>query len=251
MDDNNEDELFPTLVAPPEPVVNETTGEENPNFIYSDSEDENVIPDIIKKDKIEHTDMFIDTKKKRIKKVIEPDDDDDEPPIVEPVKPVKKKRIMTDEHKQKLAFAREKALESRRRNASIKKQEADLIKQEKELSNQLRHKRIIKMKHIVNSDEEPSILVPRNRRRRFVEPEPEPEPVVVEKIIEKSGGFTQEQMDMAIIKALEINESKRKQRKEIKKKIQTEEEQKAKIFNTINRAVSGNPQLDQWSHCFN
>ena len=37
----------------------------------------------------------------------------------------------------------------------------------------------------------------------------------------------------------------------MKKKIQTEEQQKAKIFNTINRAVSGNPQLDQWSHCFN
>jgi hypothetical protein len=58
-----------------------------------------------------------------------------EPPkmkVVNEDKPVKKKRVLSEEHKQKLAVARQKALETRRKNAALKKEEKELQKKIKQ-----------------------------------------------------------------------------------------------------------------------
>jgi hypothetical protein len=52
-------------------------------------------------------------------------------PIIKKVIEPKKKRVLTDEHKAKLAVAREKALATRRANAAIKKETKDLEKKVK------------------------------------------------------------------------------------------------------------------------
>ena len=52
-------------------------------------------------------------------------------PIIKKVIEPKKKRILTEEHKAKLAVAREKALATRRANAAIKKETKDLEKKVK------------------------------------------------------------------------------------------------------------------------
>ncbi len=77
---------------------------------------------------------------------------EDTEPEPEPVqsKPVKKKRVMTEEHKKKLALAREKALATRRKNAQLKKEEKQLKKQIKENElNELREKVKPKKKQVV------------------------------------------------------------------------------------------------------
>ena len=51
-----------------------------------------------------------------------------DPPVVKKVKEPKKKRVLSEEHKQKLALAREKALATRRANAALKKEEKELQK---------------------------------------------------------------------------------------------------------------------------
>ena len=52
-------------------------------------------------------------------------------PIIKKVIEPKKKRVLTEEHKAKLAVAREKALATRRANAAIKKETKDLEKKVK------------------------------------------------------------------------------------------------------------------------
>tara|TARA_R110000796_G_scaffold142248_2_gene258781 strand:+ start:6784 stop:7407 length:624 start_codon:yes stop_codon:yes gene_type:complete len=55
-------------------------------------------------------------------------------PIIKKVndaKPIKPKRVLSEEHKAKLALAREKALETRRANAAIKKETKELEKKVK------------------------------------------------------------------------------------------------------------------------
>tara|TARA_R110002167_G_scaffold12566_3_gene53473 strand:- start:835 stop:1461 length:627 start_codon:yes stop_codon:yes gene_type:complete len=54
-------------------------------------------------------------------------------PIIKKVneKPIKPKRVLSEEHKAKLAVAREKALETRRANAAIKKETKELEKKVK------------------------------------------------------------------------------------------------------------------------
>ncbi len=79
-----------------EAVYEEDNGDED--------EEGNILPVVEKKERqYKKDDIFI--------KVNQP----------EPTKPPKKKRVLTEEHKQKLAQAREKALATRRANAQEKK----------------------------------------------------------------------------------------------------------------------------------
>jgi hypothetical protein len=82
-----------------------------------------------------------------------------EPPkmkVVKEEKPVKKKRVLSEEHKQKLAIARQKALETRRKNAALKKEEKQLQKQIKQNKmNDLRKQAnvpIVEEKHVEVSE---------------------------------------------------------------------------------------------------
>ena len=232
-----EEDLFPELVKAPEKPFLELEDDFVDVDDVDDEPEEPIVPDVKPREKIEQGDIFVN---KKVKKVIDDDDDDEGIPSITPIK-VKKKRVMSEEHKAKLALAREKALITRRANALKKKEDKEMISEERELAKKMRRKRITKMKNIVNDVEEPTPV-----KKPLVE-----KPVVVEKVIEQQMvGYTEEQMTNAIMKALTVNDNKRKERKAKKQENKVEEEKKKKIFNTINNAVTGNPELDMWSNCF-
>ncbi len=227
MDDNEED-IFPELVeAPPQPVL------EFEDELIEDEEDEPIVPDIQPREKIEQNDIFISQKPKKNVKIVIEDNVEEEIPSIVAVKPVKKKRVMSEEHKKKLAIAREKAMLTRKANAIKRKEEKELEKEEKQLSTAMRRKRVSKMKEIVND-----------------KPVSMKKPEVVEKVVEKQV-YNQDDLNKAVLEGIAGYEKIRKERKSKKQEVKAEEDKKTKIFNTINNAVSGNRELDQWSHCFN
>jgi len=175
--------------------------------------------------------MFISIpSSQKIKKIINTENVE-----IEPVKKPRKKRIMTDESRAKLAIARAKGLETRKRNAELRKQAKLEKQQEKEIVKQVRRKRVAKLKKELDEPEQEEVIKKEEPKR--VE--------VVEKIVEK--GYTQDDMNRAIYSALEATERQRLKRKEAKKIRQAEEAHKKKIFNTVSRAVNPN---DAWSFCF-
>jgi hypothetical protein len=133
-------------------------------------------------------------------------------PVVPLVKPVKKepkpKRQMSEAHKAKLAQAREKALETRRRNAEEKKKIKEL---ESKVNAKQKQKKIKEMENIVNDI--PEQVTP-------VKAE------IDDSIIQK-----------AIEEALTKQEMMRQERKRLKKQKQEEEIKKAKAQEAIRQAV--------------
>lgn len=229
---DNQEELFPELVeAPPQPQL-ELEDENFEDEIVED--DEPLVPEITTREKIKQDDMFVNEIKKETKNVKvkiedkpveEPIEKPMETPQVKPVKPVKKKRVMSEAQKQKLAEARKKALEVRKAKAQQRKAEKDLIQQEKELTKKVRQKKVEKMKDEIENDN-----------------------VVETKQVSNTTMFTKEDLDKAVLNGIAGYEKIRKAQKKEKKEAQAEEERKKKIFNTISKAVD--PELDMWGHCF-
>lgn len=228
---DNEEELFPTLVeAPPQPQLELEDDFEDDSI----EEDEPLVPEITKREKIKQDDMFVNQIKKETKNVKVKIEDKpieklvEEPletPQVKPVKAVKKKRVMSEEQKQKLAEARKKALEVRKAKAQQRKAEKDLIQQEKELTKKVRQKKVEKMKDEIENDN-----------------------VVETKQVSTTPMFTKEDLDRAVLNGIAGYDKIRKAQKKEKKEAQAEEERKKKIFNTISKAID--PEMDMWSHCF-
>lgn len=151
--------------------TNKDTGEVNPNFIY-----------------------------------------DDKPQVKQPKEKVKKPRKpMSEEHKAKLALAREKAMEARKANAVERKKMKELETEEKELLKTQKVKRVQKLKAEVNDDE---ISTPT-----------------------KTTGLSKKDLEDAQLEAIMKYESIRKKRKEEKKQAQMIEEGKQKMLNNIQRAT--------------
>lgn len=253
----NNDDYLPEMVEAPKEVevsasgaTNEMSEEDRIKMVekydreadeISDEIDiyEEDIPKVNKKEILNKKDIFISipSSKKNIKinnddiKIIEDINDEleeDIPPKVKKVKEPKNKRVMSEEHKKKLAVAREKGLEARKRNAQLRKKAREEEKAEIELVKQVKHKRVQKLKKELEEEDKPV--------------EKKVEIIEKEKIIEK--GYTEEQLQSAIAKALYVEEEKRQVRKTEKKKKKAEEEQQAKIFNTVSKAVS------PWDVCF-
>jgi hypothetical protein len=193
----------------------------------ADVEKEDIIPEVSKKTKINQKEIFIEEKKK------------EEPPIIKAViEPTKELKIpqkkgrkpMSEEHKKKLALAREKANATRKKNAIERKKQRELLKQEKELETKIKVKKVEKMKKEI---EEP------------VEEKSDKDNIKVVKIPE----YTQDALNKAIADGIASYEVVRKKRKEAKKKLKEEEEHQKKIFNTVHKAVH-NPEIDKWGICF-
>lgn len=224
---SNEEELFPTLVeAPPQPVVDfEDDFEE-------EVEEEPLVPEITTREKIKQDDMFINEikdKTKNIKLSVEDNEEIEEAeplpqPTISAVKPVKKKRQMSEAQKKKLAEARAKALQVRKANAQKRKEEKELIEEEKTLTKKVRAKKVEKMKDEIN------------------------EKVVETKAV--SNMFSKEDLDRAVLNGIAGYDKIRKAQKKLKKEAQVEEERKKQIFNTINKANNNDPDLLMWGHCF-
>lgn len=228
-----------------------------PDVIGGDESDENeVIPEVVKVD-LNEDDVFDDDSRKPSLKMKPVKDDEPilheshdvggldvqepEPPVQikkeEPVKKQRKKRVMTEEQKQKLAEARKKALAVRRANAQ-KKKEIKMLKQAKQ-------------------DEELDDLRKSVRVKPTPKPKPVEEPKPVEKPVEKPKKeyiYTQEDMDNLTFRAIANYDEIRKVRKKEKAKKREEEQhqsrERQKLMNIVSRKPSYNSSDDYWGNCF-
>lgn len=251
MINNDDDTSFPEMVSAPtpapepEPEPEEVSDEEldrgcEDGMTFNSKmtgdeippcQREDVYIEPVKKEKLKKEDMFISTpSSQKIKKIINTED-----PEVIPVKKPRKKRVMSEEAKAKLAIARKKGLETRKRNAEIRKKEKLEKQEEKQIVKAVRKKRVAKLKKELEEPQQEEVI--KNEQPKKVQ--------FVEKVVEK--GYTQDDMNTAIAKALEANEKARKIRKAEKKKQQAEQAHQKKIFNTVSKAINPN---DAWQFCF-
>lgn len=158
-----------------------------------------------------------------------------EPPrmkVVKEDKP-KKKRVLSEEHKQKLAVARQKALETRRRNAALKKEEKELQKQIKHNKmNDLRKQAnvsIIEEKHVEISEPEP-------QAEQQMGPQPQPQPVKPMESLQKN--LTKEDLQEITLNAIMGYDRLRKQEKAKKKKADEENRQKQILKQQLQETIN-------------
>lgn len=188
----------------------------------------------VAKPKPDITDIF-DDKPSAVSQAVEPVEPEPvepEPvPVVKvvkediPTKPTKKKRKpMSEEHKQKLAISREKALARRKYLAEqrkIEKAQAQLLKDQEQLLKQKEmDKKLKDLQSKADSLQEPTIS--------------EKEPP--QKKSQSLQGFTMEDLEKVQLNAIMSYEAVRKKRKEEKKKKQSEDKAKQDIMNTIKKA---------------
>ena len=173
----------------------------------------------------------------------------EEEPKPEPVKKGRKKRVMTEEQKLKLAEARKKALAVRQANARKKKEIKDLkkMKQDQELDN-LRNS-VIGNKVAGNVKMEESLPAP-------VEPKPAKPKLQTSPIpiINKQYKYTEEDLQNFSLKAIHDYDTLRKSRKIVKQKKKEEEGYKERERQKLLRVVSSKPSYsssdDYWGNCF-
>ena len=204
-------DFIPKVNVPLE-VCEETT-EEDPNFVYEAQGEEleeqvEELEDFTSYEEEEET--FIP--KAKPKKVIQEDIFLD--PEIKETKPKKQRKLnkngkerkpMTEEHKEKLKFARERALEAKREKAEERKLKKEEDAEEKQLLKLKKRKDIEKLKREVAEDR----------------PAPAPVPQVREIIREPS--LTREDIEKAQLNAIMSYETIRKQRKEDKRKVVAKE----------------------------
>tara|TARA_R100000951_G_scaffold99400_1_gene89735 strand:- start:525 stop:1283 length:759 start_codon:yes stop_codon:yes gene_type:complete len=192
-------------------VINTDTGEENPNFVYSDNEEEEeeeLVDLPVKKPKLENHEVF-------------------SAPVVQEVlpekKPKRKRKPMTPAQLEKLAEARKKAFATKAR----KKKERDELR---DLQNKVKEKKKKKIKDEIvaelDDDELPESFKKAPAKQPVKEQqEPEPPPKQVTQVIQKSitPGMTPEQIALAVAQGVEAYDTKRKAQKKIKKQKEAQE----------------------------
>ncbi len=122
---------------------------------------------------------------------------------------------MSEEHKKKLALAREKAMAVRKANAIEKKKMKELDKEEKELLKKQRVKKVKKLKEEVEDDSGSEVY----------------------KIDNKIKNLTKKDLEDAQLEAIMKYDAMRKERKAKKKQEQIIEDGKKKMLNNIQRAT--------------
>lgn len=214
----------------PEPVVNKPVVIDKDELLADvpledgDSPEEDVV-EFIAKPKPETTDIFDD----KINEVIEDLQTEDKPiPEVkvvkeakaeQQIKPKKKRKPMSEEHKAKLAISREKAIARRKflaEQRKIEKQQAQLLKDQEQL---LKQKEMDKKLKALQS-----------QASSLQEPEPKVEPKT------SLQGLSLEDIEKVQLNAIMSYEMVRKKRKEEKKKKQVEDKAKQDIMDTIKQA---------------
>lgn len=224
-----------SLVEPPQEnieseIIDDESGEENPNFIYNEE------PEAVAEEKVKET-------------IVEKDIFDGIPAKVEePKAEVKKqkkpRKPMTEEHKAKLGLAREKAMASRKANAIERKKMKDLETEEKELIKTQKIKRVKKLKAEVLSDgEEESV--------KIVKPLVRQDSVRDQKTKTE---FSKKDLEDAQLDAIMKYEAIRKQRKAEKKEKEMVDAEKNKMLNTIQRATGNTYRYrdgsNRWDGCY-
>jgi hypothetical protein len=205
----------------------------------SDGSDEDLIPEPVRKQKIPQDEIFTPPK---VKTILDPEEGAEDIPtkIGKPTKQTRKKRgPATPEQLERLARGRAKAAETRERKKKEKEEALAKQKSDKELVEAVREKERKKL------------------RKKLEEPDedvPPAVPLVTERVVEKPvvvpTGYSQEQLDEAVARAVEQSVSKveilRKQRKAVKQKQQAKAKHEAEVFKDINSALKN----DVWAQCF-
>lgn len=227
-----------SLVEPPQEnieseIIDDESGEENPNFIYNEepqavgpNEGQKVKETIVEKDIFDGIPAKVEEPKAEVKKQKKP------------------RKPMTEEHKAKLGLAREKAMASRKANAIERKKMKDLETEEKELIKTQKIKRVKKLKAEVLSDgEEESV--------KIVKPLVRQDSVRDQKTKTE---FTKKDLEDAQLDAIIKYEAIRKQRKAEKKEKEMVDAEKNKMLNTIQRATGNTYRYrdgsNRWDGCY-
>jgi len=220
-------DFIPKVKNVKEPV-NKVTGEENPNFIYSDEEDFETYEDEVEA----KSESFIPQSKQ---KTIQDDIFEEDEPPPKPKKEGKKtkngkeRKPMSEEHKEKLKQAREKAFQVKKLKAEERKKLKEQEEEEKTLLKLKKKKDIEKLKkEVLGGDKE--------------EPKPQappPAPVPVREII-REPSITKEDIEKAQLSAIMSYEKLRLQRKEEKKKKQQEDAEMDRLRERLMKAKNPN-----------
>jgi len=150
-------------------------------------------------------------------------------------KPRKKRPPMTEEHKAKLALAREKAMEARKKKAQEKKENKALELEEKELLKKQKVKRVKQLKEEVS--EEGSKIDPPKKEQSFSEAHQR---------------FTKKDLEEAQLEAIMKYETIRKHRKKEKQERLKKEAEQEAIKAQLRRAVAPPQQeyVNPFHNCY-
>ena len=192
-----------------------------PEIIGGSESEEDIVDDkkAVHEDKLSMDNVFVS---KPIKmKIVEEVSD-------VPVKKERKKRIMTDLQKEKLAESRVKALETRRRNSALKKEEKELLKLQKQQQLQALRDKVKpvpqKVLHVVEEETKDRVI------KQTMD-----KPVKM---------YTSEDLETATINAIAGYDKMRKQRKKIKveeNRVQAEKEAVKQKIMRIVQPQTNNP----------
>jgi len=225
------DNLLPEMIEPveePKPVI------ESEGITDVQLNDDHV--DMIERERVEPGEVFKNS-------IVKEDKESDNPivlkvesgdvpqeeieEIIEPPPKVRKKRVVTEAQKAHLAKAREKALETRRRNKAIRDAEknADMSLKEKKMlaKKKIRDEETKKLDNYINDRPAQKSTTPTT-----------------------SFQFTQDDLDKAVSNGIQQYETIRKARKVEKKKEQAIQIEKQKVYNVVNKAVN----RGIYDHCF-
>ena len=202
---------------------------------YESEEEEQLIPEPEKRKKIPQEEIFSAPK---VKTILEPPSEDvnAQRQTKKPKQTRKKRGPASEEQLARLAKGRAKAQETRARKKKEKEEKVAKEKSDKELVEAVRERERKKLRKKLETpieDELPQQAV------KIVE-----KPVVVEK------GYSQEDLDDAVARAVEQSVQKveilRKRRKEVKKQAEAKAKHDAHVFKEINTAMKN----DVWANCF-
>lgn len=220
------DDLLPELVMPqketPEITISDDVlvipdAKQDLDLDLS-SEDEDLMPVAVKKQPLKNEEVFKSVKQTGM-------------PVVAPlVKPVKKKRVLSESQKEALARGREKAKETRLRKKNERLQGISDDNEIKELKTKRKKKDLEDL-------------------RVGIEPSPAPAPAPASQGYGSKDEFDKAVND-AVMKGISGYDNLRKERKVKKQKEQAQEKHEKKIFQDISRATRASNPDDMWASCF-
>lgn len=225
----------PDVVIEQERVDNDLLIENSDNI--NEDYDSLQMPEVIEKEQIVEDNIFESIKSKVNKDLEISEINEPVVPEVKPVvkkvnspKPQKKKRVLSQDHKAKLALAREKALATRRAKAEEKKRMKQIENETKVLRKKKAEKDLEDLKSNVNNEK--------------------PVPTTTTTPVQT---FTKQDLENAQLEAIIKYETIRKARKEEKKKEKMIQEQKEQMKRQIARygAKDTNGRLlNRWDKCY-
>ena len=220
---------------PPPPTVSDSR--EEVSYDSEEDDTDSLVPEPVRKQKIPQDEIFTPPK---VKTILDPDSLKEDKVLhsiasKKPKQTRKKRGPATPEQLERLARGRAKAQETRERKKKEKEEALAKQKADKELVEAVREKERKKLrKKLEEPIDEPTPSVP-----KIIE-----KPVIVEK------GYSQQDLDEAVARAVEQSVAKvetlRKHRKAEKQKAQAKAKHEAQVFKDINTALKN----DVWAQCF-